>query len=204
MPWNQMVHWHGKLILEMRSLHQPRSDRTEPSTSEMKTEPFMPLLRMEVRNGHTKWMMPDTNKSILSSPAIDLAGNLFFGSGNGYCYSISDDGSSAVLNWKVSTNDRVDTSPVLGENNDVIFVSRDGYLRSIDINTGITNWDAFTGDVFYSSPVVDSNGRIYVIGYTGFGENHMFAFESNGTTAWDTNQSSSPLTIGGIVDSLCP
>ncbi|MDG0964934.1 MAG: InlB B-repeat-containing protein, partial [Opitutales bacterium] len=94
-----------------------------------------------------------------------------------------------------------DASPVLGQNNEVFFVSRDGYLRSVDTGTGITNWEGFTGDVFYSSPVVDSNGKVYVIGYTGFGENHLFAFNSNGTKSWDTNNSSSPLSIGGLVDS---
>ena len=158
------------------------------------------------QDGSAKWSyevddVTDTNKSILSSPAIDLSGNLYFGSGNGYCYSIADGVSAAVLNWKVGTNDRVDTSPVLGQNNEVFFVSRDGYLRSVDTSTGITNWEGFTGDVFYSSPVVDTNGRVYVIGYTGFGENHLFAFNNDGSKAWDTNNSSSPLTIGGLVDS---
>ena len=158
------------------------------------------------QDGTTKWTyevddVTDTNKSILSSPAIDLSGNLYFGSGNGNCYSISDASSSAILNWKVSTNDRVDASPVLGQNNEVFFVSRDGYLRSVDTSTGITNWEVFAGDVFYSSPVVDANGRVYVIGYTGFGENHLFAYNNDGSKAWDTNNSSSPLTIGGLVDS---
>ena len=57
------------------------------------------------------------------------------------------------------------------------------------------------GDVFYSSPVVDQNGRTYVIGYTGGGENHLFAFDSDGTKAWDTNDTDCPFVIGGIVDS---
>ena len=158
------------------------------------------------QDGTTKWTyevddVTDTNKSILSSPAIDLSGNLYFGSGNGYCYSIADGVSAAVLNWKLGTNDRMDASPVLGQNNEVFFVSRDGYLRSVDTVTGITNWEGFTGDVFYSSPVVDANGRVYVIGYTGFGENHLFAFNKDGSKAWDTNNTSSPLTIPGIVDS---
>ena len=158
------------------------------------------------QDGSTKWTyevddVADTNKSILSSPAIDLSGNLYFGSGNGYCYSIADGVSAAVLNWKVGTNDRVDASPVLGQNNEVFFVSRDGYLRAVDQVTGISNWEVFSGDVFYSSPVVDSNGKVYVIGYTGFGENHLFAFNSDGTKSWDTNNSSSPLSIGGLVDS---
>ena len=158
------------------------------------------------QDGSTKWTynldeVADSNKSILSSPAIDLVGNIYFGSGNGYCYSISDAGSSASLAWKYQTGDRVDASPVLGTSNEVFFVSRDGYLRSIDTTTGIVNWEVFCGDVFYSSPVVGANGQVFVVGYTGFGENHLFAFDSNGSLAWDTNNSSSPLLIGGLVDS---
>ena len=157
-------------------------------------------------DGSGKWTftvdtVTDTNKSILSSPALDLSGFIYFGSGNGNCYSIIDNGESATLNWSFPAFDRVDASPVLGINDEVFFVSRDGYLRSLSTLTGNLNWDAFVGDVFYSSPVVDENGRTYVIGYTGGGENHLFAFDSDGTKAWDTNQTDSPFQIGGLVDS---
>jgi outer membrane protein assembly factor BamB len=157
-------------------------------------------------DGSVKWTyvvddVTDTNKSILSSPALDLSGSIYFGSGNGYCYSIADNETNASLNWKLATGDRVDVSPVLGIGNEVFFVSRDGYLRSIDTITGISNWETLVGDVFYSSPAVDSNGRVYVIAYTGGGENHLFAYDSNGTKAWDTNGTIPPFTIGGIVDS---
>ena len=157
-------------------------------------------------DGSGKWTymvdtVTDTNKSILSSPALDLSGNIYFGSGNGNCYSITDNGESASLNWSFPAFDRVDASPVLGINDEVFFVSRDGYLRSLSTLTGNLNWDAFVGDVFYSSPVVDENGRAYVIGYTGGGENHLFAFEPDGTRAWDTNETDCPFQIGGLVDS---
>ena len=157
-------------------------------------------------DGSEKWTyvvedVSDTNKSILSSPALDLSGSIYFGSGNGYCYSIADNGANASLNWKVLTGDRVDASPVLGTGNEVFFVSRDGYLRSIDTITGIANWESLVGDVFYSSPAVDSNGRVYVISYIGGGENHLFAYEANGSKAWDTNGTNPPFTIGGVVDS---
>jgi outer membrane protein assembly factor BamB len=157
-------------------------------------------------DGSAKWsyvvdVVADTNKSILSSPALDLAGNIYFGSGNGYCYSIADNDTNASLNWKVLTGDRVDASPVLGSSNEVFFVSRDGYIRSIDTITGISNWENLIGDVFYSSPAVDSNGKVYVVAYIGGGENHLFAFESNGSKAWDTNGTNPPFTIGGVVDS---
>jgi outer membrane protein assembly factor BamB len=108
-------------------------------------------------DGSPKWTyevedVVDTNKSILSSPALDLSGNIYFGSGNGNCYSITDNGESASLNWSFPAFDRVDASPVLGINDEVFFVSRDGYLRSLSTLTGNLNWDAFVGDVFYSSP----------------------------------------------------
>ena len=157
-------------------------------------------------DGSAKWsyvvdVVADTNKSILSSPALDLAGNIYFGSGNGYCYSIADNDTNASLNWKVLTGDRVDASPVLGSSNEVFFVSRDGYIRSIDTITGISNWENLVGDIFYSSPAVDSNGKVYVVAYIGGGENHLFAFESNGSKAWDTNGTNPPFSIGGVVDS---
>ena len=157
-------------------------------------------------DGTSKWTyevedVAENNKSILSSPALDLSGNIYFGSGNGYCYSLSDNENNATLNWKTITGDRVDVSPVLGMTNEVYFVSRDGYLRSLSILTGGINWDAFVGDVFYSTPAIDENGRVYVIGYTGNGDNHLFAFESNGSKAWDTNQTDIDFSVGGIVDS---
>ena len=157
-------------------------------------------------DGSSKWVyqvdsVTDSNSSILSSPAIDLSGNIYFGSGNGYCYSIADQESNASLNWSYLTGDRVDASPVLGMNDEIFFASRDGYFRSLSTISGILNWEEFVGDVFYSSPVVDLNGRVYTIGYTGGGENHLFVFEANGTKAWDTNATDSPFGINGIVDS---
>ena len=161
-------------------------------------------------DGTIKWTyevedVVDTNKSILSSPAVDTSGNIYFGSGNGFCYSLSDDGDSASLNWKYETGDRVDSSPVLGINDEVFFVSRDGYMRSLPTFSATTenlpNWEVFVGDVFYSTPVVDENGRVYVIGYTGGGENHLFAYDANGSKAWDSNVSSPPFEIPSVVDS---
>ena len=161
-------------------------------------------------DGTVKWTyevedVVDTNKSILSSPSLDTSGNIYFGSGNGFCYSLSDDGDSAYLNWKYETGDRVDSSPVLGINDEVFFVSRDGYMRSLPTFSATTenlpNWEVFVGDVFYSTPVVDENGRVYVIGYTGGGENHLFAYDANGAKAWDSNVSSPPFEIPSVVDS---
>jgi len=161
-------------------------------------------------DGSLKWtyeteVINDTNNSILSSPAIDSLGNLYFGSGNGYCYSLSDNGESSSLNWQYLTGDRVDSSPVLGLNDDVFFAGRDGYLRSLPTfsttTENVANWEVLVGDVFYSSPVVDSNGQVYVIAYAGGGENHLFCYSSTGTKVWDSSESDFPFTIDAVVDS---
>ena len=156
-------------------------------------------------SGTVKWtyaveQVVDANLSIESSPALDLDGNLYFGSANGFFYSLEDNGTGAVKRWDYETGDRVDSSPVLGPSGEVYFAGRDGYLRSLDTTNGIPNWEEAVGDVFYSSPVVDANGTVYVASYAGSGENHIFAFESNGSLAWTTNVNGATVTIGDVVD----
>ena len=157
-------------------------------------------------DGSAKWIyvvdtVTESNSSIESSPALDLYGNIYFGSSNGYCYSLEDNGTNGVLRWKYATADRVDSSPVIGLSNEVFFMSRDGYLRSIDIDFGVTNWEKPIGDVFYSSPVVDENGTVYVVGYLGGGENHIFAIDANGSMDWNSSMTNHSVVIGDVVDS---
>ena len=76
---------------------------------------------------------------------MDTSGNIYFGSGNGFCYSLSDDGDSASLNWKYETGDRVDSS--LGINEEVFFVSRDGYIRSLPTFSATTEKSAQLGSL---------------------------------------------------------
>ena len=134
-------------------------------------------------------------------PSLDLSGNAYFGSGNGYCYSIADNETNASLNWKLQTGDRVDASPVLGLSNEAFFVSRDGYLRSIDTITGIANWETLIGDAFYSSPAVDSSGRnsrrcLY---RRRIKPSLCLRLERNQGMGYQRHQPS--FTIGGLVDS---
>ena len=157
-------------------------------------------------DGTSKWTyvvdtISESNSSIESSPALDLYGYIYFGSANGYCYSLEDNGTNGVLRWKYATADRVDSSPVIGLSNEVFFMSRDGYLRSIDIDFGVTNWEKPIGDVFYSSPVVDENGTVYVVGYLGGGENHIFAIDANGSMDWNSSMTNHSVVIGDVVDS---
>lgn len=154
-------------------------------------------------DGSLKWIysteqVGNAKNSILSSPAIDVTGNLLFGSGNGYCYSLSDQEYQARLNWKYLTGDRVDASPVIGLSGQVLFASRDGYLRSIDIMTGVNQWEILVGDVFYSSPVIDEHGRIYLVAYTGSGKNKLYCLNEDGNLVSSSDDSS--YSIDGLVD----
>ena len=132
-------------------------------------------------------------------PALDLSGSIYFGSGNGYCYSIADNGN-ASLNWKVLTGDRVDASPVLGTGNEVFFVS------ATDTSAPLTRLpESLIGrhwsETFSTARRQSIPTEEFAISYIGGGENHLFAYEANGSKAWDTNGTNPPFTIGGVVDS---
>ena len=73
----------GSILPVNLSVLLQRWDRMVRFISEMKMELFMQSTRMELQNGLMRLTYRDTNKSILSSPALDLSGNIYFGSGNG-------------------------------------------------------------------------------------------------------------------------
>jgi outer membrane protein assembly factor BamB len=61
----------------------------------------------------------ETSNSVYSSPALDAAGNVYFGSDDGYLYCIRSDG---VLNWKFKTDaERVKSSPLVCADGTVLF-----------------------------------------------------------------------------------
>jgi cysteine-rich repeat protein len=63
-----------------------------------------------------------------SSPAIDVNGNIYFGTWGNQMYALNPNGT---LKWKFETRNNIDSSPAIGENGMIYFGSSDGYLYAI-------------------------------------------------------------------------
>src|SRR5579871_6040533 len=71
--------------------------------------PMDRVVAINPADGSEKWHVP-TGGFSMSSPALDAAGNIYFGCDDGKFYSIS---SSGVTNWALPTNGRVSAAPAI-------------------------------------------------------------------------------------------
>ena len=113
-------------------------------------------------DGSLKWTYT-TDNEIYTTPALDAAGNLYFGVLNsGRFYSLTPTGT---LRW-VYTGASLSTSssPVLSADGaTVYFAAYDKKFHALASATGVARWTYLLGDeVRASSPAIDSNGVIYV------------------------------------------
>jgi len=67
-----------------------------------------------------------------SSPAIDVNGNIYFGTWGNQMYALNPNGT---LKWKFETRNNIDSSPAIGKNGMIYFGSWDGYLYAIGDGT---------------------------------------------------------------------
>ena len=173
----------------------------------------------EVRSNPTlKWRFK-TEGFINSSAAIE-GDNLFFGSGDGYLYSVnSNDGSQ---NWKFQTGGEVHSSPAVVDGI-VYFGSHDGNFYALNANDGSVKWTFKTEgekrfsaygihgnlpkdslfvdpwDFWLSSPVVNETSI-----YFGSGDGYFYALnKKDGSEKWKfktgaVNHSSPALAFGNV------
>ncbi len=161
-------------------------------------------------DGTPKWANPDGSANpyqvqaesggngevaIISSPAIDDDGNLYFGAGSGTFHSLDPDGN---LRWThrlldVSADDEaIDSPPAIGPDGNVYYATREGYLIALD-SAGVELWSVYVGDVFYSAPTIDEEGIIYIPSFFGNVDNNgtseavsgITAVDSSGTILWE-------------------
>lgn len=129
-----------------------------------------------------KWSFKATHW-VVTSPAIDSEGNLYFGVmdlGTGgtdsYFYSVN---SSGVENWKYLAPDWIGSSPALGEDGTIYFGCNDNNLYALYHN-GVVKWVFKTKDDIRSSPAIGSDGTIYF----GSNDKNLYALNPDGTQKW--------------------
>ncbi len=137
--------------------------------------------------GNVLWEY-EAGDSVTSSPALDTSGNLFFGSLDGYVYSLDGDG---VLRWRYNSGDWVDSSPVLSNDESTLYVgSWNDRLLALDADSGAVEWIFETDSLVYASPAVAEDGTIYF----GSSDGLLYALNPNGTLKWE-------FEVGGELDS---
>lgn len=128
-------------------------------------------------DGTLKWTFA-TDNDIYTAPAIDSAGNLYFGVLNsGRFWSIT---SAGALRWTYSGSTLgISSSAALSaDGSTVYFGAYDHLLHAVDTATGVARWTFTLGnEVRASSPAVDANGVIYI----GCYDYKLYAVNSDGT-----------------------
>jgi len=125
-------------------------------------------------NGTLKWVF-ETQDGVESSPAIGPDGTIYFGSYDGYLYSVKDADNHGLLNWKYNTGGAIDGSPIVDADGVVYFASRDSYLYALYPN-GTLKWKFKAEDGFESSPSIDDSGYLYI----GSFDNYFYCIGTGG------------------------
>jgi subtilisin family serine protease/outer membrane protein assembly factor BamB len=129
--------------------------------------PVHRLFALNPANGTVKWSFAADNP-IYTTPAVDAAGNLYFGTlTSGRLYSLTSAGTPRWVYRGASLG--TSSSPALSPGgHTVYFGGYDGVLHAVDTATGAARWTFKLGDeVRASSPAVDADGVVYIGCYDG-------------------------------------
>lgn len=133
----------------------------------------------ELETGVNLFWRYKVGDGIISSPAVDADGNVFFGSHDGYVYALS--GSGRLL-WRVKTGGRVISSPAISRTYNAVYVgSEDGSLYCIDKSTGTVRWKFKTEAAIVSDPAISEDENVVFIGNNA---GVVFAINRNGALVW--------------------
>lgn len=144
-------------------------------------------------NGNLRWKWiadPNNPSPIVSSPAVDDQGNVYFGDSNGHFYCLRDNYTPMAPNlptllWSYSLNAPLRiSSPVIA--NGVVIVSSDNGDVYAFYADGVLAWQYSTGAGVPSdaeippSPTVAPDGTIFI----GDGNGILHAINPDGTPKW--------------------
>ncbi len=142
--------------------------------------------------GKKRWLAR-TGGEVISSPAIDENGIVYFGSADNNFYAV--DGETGQILWTYKTDGPIGlSSPAIDANGIVYVGSGDGYLYAFDTETidptdqttQVPKWKFKTGNPPYfitaidSSPNIDLAGNIYFTSTDGY----LYCINSSGTEVW--------------------
>ncbi|MBN1593205.1 MAG: PQQ-binding-like beta-propeller repeat protein, partial [Candidatus Coatesbacteria bacterium] len=126
-------------------------------------------------SGSIDWTY-DVGGAIISSPALDDDGVIYFGCYDRYLYALESDGSAR---WSYQTDGVIEASPAIDEDGNIYFGSADRYFYSID-SAGDPVWSYDMGYAMFSSPALAPDGSIYVGNEGG----RIVALHSDGSLNW--------------------
>lgn len=140
-----------------------------------------------------------TGSAIQSSPTY-YGGNVYFGSLDGYLYSVNAE--TGALNYKFQTGGSVISKPLVTSTNDtscVVFGSDDKYLYCINANTGELIRKTLCGGSVISDPTISGDRIIF-----GCGDGKIYCVSKNlEETIWTYNADGlmrhSPVVKDGVV-----
>jgi outer membrane protein assembly factor BamB len=146
------------------------------------TQPIVPMHMMNAQHtGMTPYYGPAT-KPILSwtksfaatnlyvSPSIgiDVNGDLYIGSNDGYVYALDPSGNTKwqkrvnnTTNGAITSPNSMYTTPAIGQNGTIYIGSNEGYLFALNPTNGDIKWKYNAGYPLQSSPILDTSDNIY-------------------------------------------
>jgi len=141
------------------------------------------LYALFLTDGSTKWKYR-ANGDVSSSPAIDTAGNIYFGDWNGDVHAVYPNGTRK---WMYHTGDVITSSPAIGDDGIIYIGSHDYYVYAFYPN-GTVKWRFQTGGWVHGSPTMGSDGTIYI----GSDDGYLYALNpENGSMIWQSSIGSS-------------
>ena len=130
-----------------------------------------------------------------SSPAIDTAGDVYFGAVIGtplYIYGLNSNGS---LKWTFHPSDAVSSSPSIGSGSVIHIGSSDSRLYTIN-SDGTFSWTYESADVIASSPAIGGAGTVYI----GSDDNSLYTINADGSLYWSYTTGDAIVSSPAIAD----
>ncbi len=136
-----------------------------------------------------KWKFP-TGGIVNSSPAFfqlntfpSIPANIYFGSGDGKLYGVTDGGTSGTLvsGWPFATpSDFADSAPAIASEGNVYAGANDGNVYGVTPGgaTRGLSWPYLTGgSIGFSAPAIDAQGTIWI----GSADKNVYAINTSPT-----------------------